>query len=91
MGTAFIFNCNQLAELENNREGIGNLYWPVTLLSGLPFRRALDDADCLLVEGRIDTPKHFHVGHRTVLFNRELEGNTALDTILLGNLRIDEL
>ena len=45
-----LFEEGTLTELEDHREGVGNLYGAVPLLARLPLRGAGNDADGFLVE-----------------------------------------
>ena len=80
-----------LPQLEDHREGVGNLYCAVPLPSGLPLRGAGDNADSFLVQRRVNTTEDLDVGNGTVWIDGELEGYTTLDTVLLGDLRIREV
>ena len=80
-----------LPQLEDHREGVGNLHGAVPLPSGLPLRGAGDNADSFLVQRRVDTTEDLDVGNGTVGIDGELEGYTALNTVLLGDLGIREV
>ena len=78
-----------LPQLEDHREGVGNLHGAVPLLSGLPLRGAGDNADSFLVQRRVDTTEDLDVGNGTVGIDGELEGYTALNTVLLGDFGME--
>ena len=80
-----------LSKLEDNREGVGNLYCTVSLLSGFPLRGARNDANSFLVKGVINATEDLDIGYTAVCLYSKLKGDTALNTIFLCNLRIDKL
>ena len=94
----FFFGCfwdlnvsEDLSKLEDNREGVGNLYCTVSLLSGFPLRGARNDANSFLVKGVINATEDLDIGYTAVCLYSKLKGDTALNTIFLCNLRIDKL
>ena len=79
-----------LAELEDHGEGVGNLNRAVTLLTGFPLGRAGNNADSFLVKGLVNATENPHVGDTAIGLHGELQGDTALNAVLLCNFRINQ-
>ncbi len=79
-----------LTKLENNREGVGNLYCTVPLFTRAPLGRHGYDAHCFLIQGGIHATENLDIGNLAVGTHGELEGYTALNTVFLGDFGVFE-
>ena len=79
-----------LSQLEDNREGVGYLDLAVTLLAGSPLRGLGNNTYGLFVERRVNATENLDAGDAAVGTYGELKHHAALDSVLFGNLGINE-